>query len=114
MFQIPHTAEVGEVSVEELFVALKDPTGKSFVDVREDDEWSDGHIDGFVHMPLGEISERHTELDQNNVVYLLCASGGRSRRAALELQELGFLHTINIQGGIHEWLTHGLPATSGL
>lgn len=52
------------------------------LDVREDDEWAAGRIDGAVHIPLGELDRRVDELDRNRPVVTVCRSGGRAGKAA--------------------------------
>ena len=52
------------------------------LDVREDDEWSAGHIDGAKHIPLSQVPARLGELDRDRTVVTVCRSGGRAGRAA--------------------------------
>ncbi len=52
------------------------------LDVREDDEWTAGRIEGAVHIPLGELERRVSELDRNRPLVTVCRSGGRAGKAA--------------------------------
>ena len=59
------------------------------VDVREDDEWAAGHIDGARHIPLGRLTARAGEIDRDRPVVTVCRSGSRSGKAAQYLGTLG-------------------------
>jgi rhodanese-related sulfurtransferase len=75
------------------------------VDVRSDEEFAAGHIDGAVHIPLASLAERAAELPKDAVVLTACGKGGgRSDRAALELRRLGFSSARPICGGTMAWL----------
>ncbi|MGB4497057.1 MAG: rhodanese-like domain-containing protein, partial [Methylococcaceae bacterium] len=75
------------------------------IDVRENDEWNSGHIAGAIHIPLGEISSRVSELAkyQNQAVIMQCRSGSRSAKAADILAKSGFIHVHNMDGGLNAW-----------
>ena len=55
------------------------PNG-TLVDVREAREYADGHVPGAVLMPMGQLASRLAELDRAKPVFVICASGNRSRR----------------------------------
>ncbi len=55
------------------------PDGAAIIDVREDDEWEAGHIEGAIHVPLGELPERLDDLPLDDDMYIICRTGGRSR-----------------------------------
>ena len=75
------------------------------VDVRETDEWNAGHIAGAIHIPLGEIQNRVTELTQyqSRPIITQCRSGVRSAKAADLLKMAGFTKVYNLDGGINAW-----------
>lgn len=79
------------------------------VDVRERHEWSAGHAAGARHIPLGELPGRMDELPKDRPVYLICASGGRSRAAVDVLHKAGFASPINVNGGTSAWQRSNLP-----
>lgn len=82
------------------------------LDVREDDEWTAGRIDGAVHIPLGELESRVDELDRNRPVVTVCRSGGRAGKAAEFLSGAG-LNAEIMDGGMTQWAKDKLPfATS--
>lgn len=84
------------------------PDGVVVVDVREPVEWHHGHIEGAVHMPLGQIPERSGELPADRQLLVVCKVGGRSAQATAFLQEHGF-QAINLAGGMLDWAEAGRP-----
>lgn len=86
--------------------------GCVLVDVREADEWADGHIEGAIHMPLATVPDRVAELPADGCVYVVCAAGGRSARAAEFLRAQG-IDAINVGGGTQGWIATGRPVTQG-
>jgi len=72
------------------------------VDVREMDEWIDGHIPGAVHVPLSEFGDHVGKINPNEETIIVCRSGGRSARACEYLAESGY-NVINMLGGMLAW-----------
>jgi rhodanese-related sulfurtransferase len=87
------------------------PDGASVVDVREDDEWVAGHIDGAQHIPLGELTARRAEIPADDEVVIVCRSGGRSSRAVAWLVDNG-VDAVNLDGGMGAWADAGRPMVS--
>jgi rhodanese-related sulfurtransferase len=82
------------------------------VDVREQEEWESGRIEGAVHIPLNDLlSGRMEELSPDRPVVAYCRSGNRSEVAKLMLQARGF-EAYNLAGGTEAWEATGLPLTS--
>ncbi len=81
------------------------------VDVREDDEWNAGHIQGALHIPLSTLSARIAELDDTKTLVTVCRSGGRSSKARSQLIEAG-KRADHIDGGMQQWQRAGLPITT--
>jgi rhodanese-related sulfurtransferase len=79
------------------------------IDVREDFEWRGGHAAGASHLPLMQLPARLAELPRDAPIYLICATGNRSRRAAEYLAASGFSDPINVRGGTVAWHRAGLP-----
>lgn len=79
------------------------------VDVREPDEWQEGHVPGAVLIPLGQLGNRLAELDQTRPIALICRSGNRSGSATAELLRAGYANVVNVQGGMIAWARAGLP-----
>jgi rhodanese-related sulfurtransferase len=73
------------------------------VDVREDEEIAAGMIEGAIHIPLGELPNRHSEIPKAEEVILICRSGNRSGKALAYLETLGYQGLKNMTGGMLEW-----------
>jgi molybdopterin/thiamine biosynthesis adenylyltransferase/rhodanese-related sulfurtransferase len=103
-------AQVKQVSVEEARAMLQRP-GTVVVDVRESDEWRQGHIPEAVGIPRGFLELRIEEKvpDRKTPVILQCASGTRSLLAARNLRDLGYENLYNLQGGFNAWKDKGFP-----
>lgn len=84
------------------------PDDAWLLDVREHDEWTAGHAPGAWHIPLGDLASRAAEVPQDQVVYVVCRSGGRSGRAAQALAGAGW-QAVNVAGGMHDWAAAGRP-----
>jgi rhodanese-related sulfurtransferase len=87
------------------------PEDAVVLDVREEDEWVYGHIDGATHIPMGQVPARLDELPEADLLYIACRSGGRSARVAAWLNANGF-DAVNIGGGMGEWEAVGRPMVS--
>jgi glyoxylase-like metal-dependent hydrolase (beta-lactamase superfamily II) len=82
------------------------------VDVREAMELMvDGYVDGTLHVPLAHLTEQAAAWDRDEPVVVLCRSGGRSGRGALELERLGFKHVASMNGGLGRWVAEGRSVT---
>jgi adenylyltransferase/sulfurtransferase len=93
-----------EITVLEL-KARRDRGEDPFVlDVREPHEYEINRIPGSTLIPLGDLSERFTELDATREIVCQCKSGMRSARAAAFLREHGFKNVKNLKGGILAWV----------
>jgi rhodanese-related sulfurtransferase len=87
------------------------PEDAVVLDVREDDEWVHGHIDGALHIPMGDVPARLDELPEVDMLYVTCRVGGRSARVAAWLNQNGF-DAVNMAGGMGEWEAAGRPMVS--
>jgi rhodanese-related sulfurtransferase len=77
------------------------PEGLAVLDVREPQEWTAGHIEGAVHIPLGELAERIDEVPEGQTL-VVCKVGGRSARAVGYLAQQG-RDVVNLDGGMLDW-----------
>jgi rhodanese-related sulfurtransferase len=87
------------------------PEGLVVLDVREDDEWEAGRLEGSVHIPLGELGERFTERPAGGQVLVVCRSGNRSAYATSYLVDQG-IDAVNLAGGLAAWHGAGRPLTT--
>ena len=85
------------------------------VDVREDDEWVAGHIEGARHIPMGELPGRFDDVaglaDASPELVVVCRSGGRSARVVAWLAQNG-VDAVNLAGGMGAWASAGRPMVS--
>jgi sulfur-carrier protein adenylyltransferase/sulfurtransferase len=81
------------------------------LDVREQDEWDEGHIPGAVHIPRGNLESRieRAAPDHSRPIIVYCASGNRSVFAAKTLGELGYDDVASLAGGFIDWKRNGFP-----
>lgn len=70
----------------------------TLLDTRTTEEYQDGHIDGFVNIPVDELRERLGEIAADRPVYVMCQSGLRSYIACRILSGHGF-DCRNLSGG---------------
>src|SRR6516164_4787385 len=87
-------AEIDEVDAVETRDLLEGAEPPLLIDVREDDEWAEGHLPGAVHVPRGHLESRieQAATDRSRPLVLYCAAGNRSAFAAKTLEELGYEH----------------------
>ena len=81
------------------------------VDTREDAEWARGHIPGAIHLGRG-IIERDIEKtipEKATPIVLYCGGGFRSALAADNLQKMGYVNVISMDGGWRGWTEAGFP-----
>jgi rhodanese-related sulfurtransferase len=103
--------DVPEIDVSEL--AERHRQGAPVVDVREPDEYDGGHVPGARLVPLATVPDRVDEVPDEGTVYVICAKGGRSLRAAEYYRSLG-LDAVNVAGGTTAWIDAGHPVTTGM
>jgi rhodanese-related sulfurtransferase len=100
----PH--DVPSITIHEL------PAGAVLLDVREDEEWAAGHIEGAVHIPMNsvpqQVSYRPEVFEAEAPLVVLCAMGGRSAHVTAWLMTHG-IDAVNLEGGMNAWLSAGRP-----
>ena len=102
-----------EVPADEVAVALAQPNA-ILIDVREEDEWRDGHAKGAVHLSRGTIEfkiQDHAP-DLSTPIVLCCGRGRRSALVADNLQKMGYNNVLTVAGGFEAWQNAGLPTES--
>lgn len=106
--------KAGEVDVAGLKAAM-DAGSVRLIDVRTPAEYADARVPGAVNIPLDQLESRLADVadDKAAEVYLICAVGGRSKRATKALAQAGFQRPINVAGGTNGWKAAGLPVESG-
>jgi molybdopterin/thiamine biosynthesis adenylyltransferase/rhodanese-related sulfurtransferase len=103
-------SEIDEVDSSRARQLIEDDS-PSIVDVRERDEWDEGHLPGAVHIPRGYLESRIEGAvpDKSKLVLVYCAGGNRSALAAKTLEELGYDKVVSLAGGFTDWKRNGLP-----
>jgi hydroxyacylglutathione hydrolase len=97
------TASFELTTVQELASAVGGGTAPLVVDVRTNKEFAAGHIDGALHMPLGDLARRAAEIPRDRPVATICEAGYRSSLAASVLARTGLDNVVNITGGMSAW-----------
>ena len=93
-----------EITATELKQRLDDGEDIQIIDVREPEEVAVAQIPNMIHIPLGQILNRMSEIDPNRETVIHCKMGGRSARAIEALQRSGFTGKLtNLKGGIVAW-----------
>jgi rhodanese-related sulfurtransferase len=83
------------------------------LDVRENNEYQEGHILNSIHIPLGSLKSRLNELEKhkNKPIIISCRSGHRSGNACATLKKHGYENVFNLGGGIMAWQNANYPLT---
>ena len=101
------------IDPEELAGRLEE-NGVMVLDVRDEDEYADGHIPGSVNLPYGELPDRQGELPRDRQIAAICSGGKRSGLAASILQREGFERVLHVaNGGVGTWRRNGRPVEPG-
>lgn len=106
--------KVKEVDVEQAEEAIR--AADLLVDVREADEYQNGHLPGAINIPRGLLEfkfsndEALNSRDLNIVLY--CKNSGRAALSAQSLAEMGYLHVTSITGGIEAWQAADKPVVT--
>src|SRR5256886_16980727 len=103
---------VPEEGPEDLQRRLKSDAPPVVIDVRDPDEYRDGHIEAASNISRGFLEFRvgGAVTDPSMPIVLYCQTGLRSVLAAKALKELGYASVINLEGGYQKWVQSGLPA----
>jgi rhodanese-related sulfurtransferase len=89
-------------------VATDIPDGATILDVREDDEWTAGHIAGSVHVPLSQLPGRAGDIPSTDPLVVVCRVGARSAQVTVWLAGQG-RDVLNLAGGLDAWADAGRP-----
>ena len=103
--------DVSEIDVEALAKLHAD--GATVIDVRNPDEYESGHVPGARLIPLPEVAERVDEVPEGEPVYVICAMGGRSHKAA-EFFRANGIDAVNVAGGTKAWIEADQPTNTGM
>ena len=79
------------------------------LDVRGFDEFAAGHAASALCIPLPDLERRAGQIPTDRPVFVMCASGNRSKMAVERLRALGFDNMVDVEGGFTSWEKAGLP-----
>jgi len=97
------------ISVEEVFDVIENNEDYFILDVRTQEEYDEGHIEGAMNIPVDKLENRLDELPEDKPIIVYCRSGIRSNNASNILIENGFTRVYDMDGGILEWIDKGYP-----
>ncbi len=86
-----------EISLEEGLKKMESVPGAVLLDVRSEQEYKDGHIEGSINFPMNQLPT--ISMDKATPLFVYCFSGARAKRAVAFLQKAGY-DAVNI-GGIN-------------
>ena len=103
--------QIEEIGISDAAQLLEGDDRPLVVDVRERHEWDEGRLPNAVHIPRGSLESRieRAAPDRSTPILVYCATGARSAFATKSLEEMGYEHVTNLDGGITEWKRSGLP-----
>jgi rhodanese-related sulfurtransferase len=102
--------DVNEISVHTLDEYRQ--AGAPLIDVRQPDEYTEAHVPGAKLIPMDQLPEQIEQIPTDTPVYLICATGVRSYRAAEWLTAQGF-DASNVSGGTRAWIEAGKAVVAG-
>jgi len=83
--------------------------GVYVLDVREQSEWDQAHIENTHLIPLGQLASRVSELPTDAPIVVICHSGNRSKVGRDTLLQAGFTQVTSVTGGMLAWQAAGYP-----
>ncbi len=87
--------------------AMEEKDNAIFIDVREQYEWDQGHIDNAIHIPLSWLMKGNLpDIPKDNKLIIYCAAGIRSEQAAQLLKTAGFENVANLKSGFDGWMKY--------
>jgi rhodanese-related sulfurtransferase len=106
-------SRIREVDVDRTIERMEQ--GAQLIDVREDNEWHEGHASGAIHLGRGIIERDIVSAfpDKQTELILYCGGGYRSALAADMLQKMGYENVFSMAGGWKAWREYGAPTEAG-
>ena len=92
-----------DITLEEL--KFKQQNGARIIDVRNNREYEEGHIEGSINIPEYEINHSFEKIIENKsaTIVLYCSSGYRSVNAYKKLKKMGYMHVYNLYEGLENY-----------
>jgi sulfur-carrier protein adenylyltransferase/sulfurtransferase len=82
----------------------------TLLDVREPYEWSAGHLEGAIHIPLQQLPRRLGEIPRDREIVVYCRMGSRSASAQQFMKQNGIANVKNLVGGLIAWAREQDPS----
>jgi hydroxyacylglutathione hydrolase len=101
------------VSATDLKAMLDRNYDVTVLDVRKQNEWDAGHIEGAVHIFVGHLIDKLSQIPKEKPIVVHCSAGYRSGLASSILLRAGYSEIYNVAGGISAWISSGLPVVKG-
>jgi sulfur-carrier protein adenylyltransferase/sulfurtransferase len=100
---------IPEVSIDEVKSRVERGENWTLLDVREREEYREGHLEGAISLPRGfmEMRVEETVADKTKPIIAYCAGGVRSLIAARTLKEMGYENVVSMSGGYTAWKNAG-------
>ena len=106
---------IQETNSQEVKQGIEAKEAFTLIDVREDSEWAKGHLPGAIHLCKGIIERdiENTVPGKATPIVLYCGGGFRSALVADNLQKMGYINVISMDGGWRGWTESGFPTVKG-
>ncbi len=109
LFRDELVEKIERLTAKELDNKLKSASPPRVLDVRNEAEWNDKHIEGTINIPLNQLNRRVQEVPNDRPLVIHCLGGYRSMIAASILAANGFENLSDLAGGINAWTDESLP-----
>ncbi|URC12997.1 thioredoxin domain-containing protein [Flavobacterium sp. B183] len=105
---------IEEITPKDFAEKIKTTENAQILDVRTPEEFESNHIDNAVNVNWNgdDFEAKVAAYDKSKPVFVYCLSGGRSKKAAAKLNELGFTTIYELEGGIMKWNAEGFSKPS--
>jgi rhodanese-related sulfurtransferase len=98
-----------KISMDDLFSVFQNlPKNSAIIDIRTQEEYSEGHVPGAQNIPVDQIAQHTADLKKYDQIYLYCRSGGRVSVATQILESQGLSNVSSVlSGGFPNWAARG-------
>ncbi|MDQ1280397.1 MAG: hydroxyacylglutathione hydrolase [Thermoproteota archaeon] len=98
---------LGLLTVQQFKGRLSEGGRMVVLDVRTEEEWEEGHIEGAIHIYVGHLPEHIKEFSKDEPIAVICSIGNRSSIGASILRREGYFEVYNVLGGMTAWKNAG-------
>ena len=105
LFKRKKNRSIEEYDIDEKDLNIVLSKGAILVDVRSEQEYEEGHMEGAILLPEYDIKKKASDLlpDKNKYIVVYCSSGTRSKKAQEELQNMGYTKVYNLYNGYQNY-----------